>query len=116
LASKKFSCNLCNVSFGANNQLENHKLTQKHINNASGIIKAVKNPTVRNACPVILLHANTTAALAIMLPRLRKSSIIISRRQSTSRRWLWPSQALSSTYLQGLRTILDFLGLFSSSL
>ncbi len=47
LASKKFSCNLCNVSFGANNQLENHKLTQKHINNASGIIKAVKNPTAK---------------------------------------------------------------------
>lgn len=47
LASKKFSCNLCNVAFGANNQLENHKLTQKHINNARGIIKAVKNPTAK---------------------------------------------------------------------
>jgi hypothetical protein len=47
LASKKFSCNLCNVSFSANNQLENHKLAQKHINNASGIMKAVKNPTVK---------------------------------------------------------------------
>jgi hypothetical protein len=51
-----------------------------------------------------------------LLPRLSKSSMIISRGQSTSRRWLWLSRALSSTYLQGLRTILDFLGLFSSSL
>jgi hypothetical protein len=47
LASRKFSCNLCNVFFGANNQLDNHKLTQKHIDNARGIIKAVKNPTAK---------------------------------------------------------------------
>jgi hypothetical protein len=48
LALKLFSCNLCNVSFGANNQLENHKLTQKHINNAAAIIKAVKNPAAKD--------------------------------------------------------------------
>lgn len=47
LASKKFSCNLCNVFFGANNQLTNHKLTPKHINNANGIVKTVKNPVAK---------------------------------------------------------------------
>jgi len=47
LASNKFACNLCNVSFGANNQLDNHELTEKHINNVNGIIKPVKNPTAK---------------------------------------------------------------------
>jgi len=44
LAQKKFSCDLCNVFFGAKNQLRNHKLTQKHIDNVDGVIRTVKNP------------------------------------------------------------------------
>lgn len=47
LATQRFSCNLCNVNFGAGNQLEKHKRTQKHINNASGITKPVKNPQAK---------------------------------------------------------------------
>jgi hypothetical protein len=44
LALNRFVCNICNLSFGAGNQLENHKRTQGHINKAAGIVKSVKNP------------------------------------------------------------------------
>jgi hypothetical protein len=44
LATKKWACNLCNVTFGAKNQLEHHKKLQKHLDKAAGIAKAVKNP------------------------------------------------------------------------
>jgi len=43
LATKKYSCHLCNVVFGAGNQLENHKRLQKHIDRAAGITKVAKN-------------------------------------------------------------------------
>lgn len=79
-----------------------------------GSLKLSKTPGPRNACPLILLHGDTTAAIAIMPPNVSKSSIIISRRKSTSRGWR--NRALSSTPLQDLRTFLDFLGLSSSSL
>lgn len=79
-----------------------------------GSLKLSKTPVPRNACPLILLHGDTTTAIAIMPPNVSKSSIIISRRKSTSRRWR--NRALSSTPLQDLRTFLDFLGLSSSSL
>jgi hypothetical protein len=37
LAFKQYSCDLCNVVFYVRNQVENHKRTQKHLNNAAGI-------------------------------------------------------------------------------
>lgn len=46
LATNKFFCDVCNVKFGAGNQLRNHKRTQKHINNAADIIKTVRKPQV----------------------------------------------------------------------
>jgi hypothetical protein len=44
LTTRSHVCGLCNVSFGANNQLQNHYLTQEHINNAAGIHKDIKEP------------------------------------------------------------------------
>lgn len=43
LAEGRFVCNICNISFGANNQLEHHKTLPKHLNKAAGIVKVVKN-------------------------------------------------------------------------
>ncbi len=46
-SSKKYSCNICNVVFCVGEQLKTHKRTQKHIDNAAGITKAVKNPQAK---------------------------------------------------------------------
>lgn len=47
LALKLHSCETCNVTFGAANQLRDHKLTEKHINKVAGIVRPVKNPVAK---------------------------------------------------------------------
>jgi hypothetical protein len=47
LATKKFSCDLCNIICSDSRELENHKRTQKHKLKAAGITKAVRTSTKR---------------------------------------------------------------------
>ncbi|OAQ72199.1 pyruvate carboxylase [Pochonia chlamydosporia 170] len=47
LALKRFACDPCNVVFGAGNQLEKHKRTQKHKDKMAGIVREVKTPQLR---------------------------------------------------------------------
>lgn len=60
LASKKFSCSLCNISFGATISLRTINSFRSTSTMLAGSSKLSKTPRSRNACPVILLHGNTT--------------------------------------------------------
>ncbi len=56
LANKKWFCSVCNVNFGARNQLSNHETTRKHLDKVAGITRPVKTPLVA------VRHAENIAA------------------------------------------------------
>ena len=47
LLSRKWSCDVCNVNFGARNQLRHHETLPRHINNITGTATQVKNPRAK---------------------------------------------------------------------